>query len=316
MNFNILRKLAFCCLFLTFSLATFNPVFSQDSIEPSAGELKESLRYEFLFTAAVGIGGLGALGYNGDLQNPAAGGGISFASELGVLFNYSLFAAELTGTLALLNKHNEKKVITENAYSLTSYLPSASGDSIRSIEPVSGSFVNIDLHFGAKFLTKKNRLGYTFAYIGPRFYITPKIKDNYTFSYTDPGTATLSRYSEEIHSSNTGAGWVIGIRDLTGWPIKRWTIIHQTGFYVSHAPVTSVSVLSDLNGVQSEQKIKNYTGFNIGFELGIGAALEPSGIGILLIYKQDFFRTLNNHDYGFGFSLSQIQIAGIKKLEL
>ena len=313
-------------IFYLFLFGLCASVYSQnlsegtEASENNKNSMKNS--HVILTYASVGLGGLGILGYHGEIDKPVTAGGSTFASEIGVLYSFGFLAAELNSQLSLLN-HTVGVQEYEQDWHL-GYIsdPAAlenyqGGDLARhklQLTPQKGIFWATDIRLGFKILTKKQRLGYTFFYGGPRFYVSPSFEAVHEFQYTTQAGAVSA--VETIDASTFAAGWVLGLRDLTGWPLGKWTLIHEAGLNLSQAPLSHVHVSTSLNGGQPEVKQMNTTGLNIGLQLGVGVALEPVGLGIMLTYKMDFYRTVNNKDFGFGFFLGQIQLKGVKQFEL
>jgi hypothetical protein len=138
----------------------------------------------------------------------------------------------------------------------------------------SGYMSTFDLKLGIKMFVEEGDMGYTYPYVGLRFWTTERDQDTLEIN------GTKASYTNKREAN--GKGWILGVRDFstigTG---DSFAIAIQSGFFFGKAPVDEMKT----NGVKSNLNEKDNLSF--GFELGGGVALENLGLSVMGVLKMD-----------------------------
>ncbi|PKL39122.1 MAG: hypothetical protein CVV44_09665 [Spirochaetae bacterium HGW-Spirochaetae-1] len=116
----------------------------------------------------------------------------------------------------------------------------------------------LDLSLGLILAREPGDMGYTLLYGGFRYW-GAKIESS--FNYDEVGT-----------------GWSAGIRDLSTFSFGSAALALQFGLILDSAPIKKI------NGHDTSLDFKS---FGIGFEAGLGVALEDMGLLVMFLYRMD-----------------------------
>lgn len=141
-----------------------------------------------------------------------------------------------------------------------------------------GKYWTFDFTFGAKMFTEAGDMGYTFPFIGYRFWKATRNQENVTRNGT-----SYSAYNVEYELA--GKGWIFGIRDFSTLPLDGLSIVLQSGLWYYNAPMFTLKSNGNEIYTTSEESI----GF--GFEIGLGVAMENIGLSVVGGLKMDLQAT-------------------------
>ena len=196
------------------------------------------------------------------------GSGQTGAINLAALYNYSLPGIEVN-------------VFSENIGDLDS--SPANSDVDGSGKSTGTGFYNIfDFKLGAKLFTEQDDMGYTFIYLGKRFWNSKRTAKTWKW---DGVKRPACKYKAE------GDGWIFGFRDFSTINISdNFDIVIQSGLFLGKAPVTKLSVNQiDLGVIVNKS-------YNTGGELAAGAAFKNIGLSIVGGIRAELnFTTFHNY---------------------
>ena len=132
----------------------------------------------------------------------------------------------------------------------------------------SGNYTVLDFKLGAKLFAEQGDMGYTFLYVGKRYWNTERSQDSLEYDGT--------KYPSSRKIKADGDGWIFGYRDFStfGWD-EGFAIVFQSGFFIGKAPVNK---LTD-NGVEVTYSVKDSV--SLGGELAAGIALQNIGLSVV-----------------------------------
>jgi hypothetical protein len=246
-----IKKITFLFLILT-AVTFFSPSFSFSQESDSginSGDHGLHLR------GALGAGqifwGYISHGSNSGDLGTGAGGNIN----LSAMYNYSLIGLEfnlLSGNINDLEWTDKDVSQVEHKYKSTG----------------SGNYIVYDWKLGAKLFTETGDMGYTFFYVGKRFWNSERKQDTVEMD----GVSVISEGKREAK----GDGWIYGFRDFSTIGMDEgFAIVVQSGFFFGKAPVTKMST----DGVVQPYPEKESVSF--GGELGAGVAFQNIGLSVI-----------------------------------
>jgi hypothetical protein len=249
-KFKSLRIVLSLSFVFLFSITSFSQVNEKDT--------------DILLRGALGSGQIlwGYVDYSGGSGD--VGKGTSFLLDMNAMANYKFLAAEtsfLYGTISELKWSGEN-----NTTKLEENWTSTGG----------GYMLIFDLNLGTRLFVEEADMGYTFFYAGLRLWQTKRDQDSVKFNGNTWPT-TQSR-------TGSGAGWTVGLRDYSTFNLNDdLSIALQTGFFLGKAPVGD---MTDSSGDPvTHPKDTTLTG---GYEIGLGAAFEKTGLSVMGIFSGDF----------------------------
>jgi hypothetical protein len=129
----------------------------------------------------------------------------------------------------------------------------------------SGFYSVFDMKLGARLFTEKGDMGYTFFYLGGRWWSTERTEDSLEVD-------GVSNSSQKGKREAKGSGWITGFRDFSTFgPNDGVAFALQTGFFAGKAPVKEFKE----NGVKKEHS--NNDSISFGGEIAGGVALQNIG---------------------------------------
>lgn len=272
-------------LFIYASIAFFIPAFSsaQDSTI-NEGDFGVHLR------AAFGTGDV-AYGYiNNSSESGDLGSGDGTNLNIAAMFSYTFFGFEFN---YLGGDINDLEWTAEE--SGTEYDYKSTG---------SGNYNEYDWKIGARLFTEPQDMGYTYIFIGKRYWNTERKQDTREWDiYIDD---TNIKYEAK------GDGWIFGIRDFTTIDVSDSIgIVIQSGLFFGSAPLTSLKA----NGAKVTLP-DDKDPFTFGAELGAGVSFTNIGLSIVGGMRGEFNLTMYNDSteatedesvFGFGSSVYYIE---------
>ncbi|RME93488.1 MAG: hypothetical protein D6767_00855 [Candidatus Hydrogenedentota bacterium] len=235
--------------------------------------------------------GYGSVVYGSSNNNSTSelGGGPSFSGDAAVLWNWKLVAAELSFVGANISNTE----VTVNG--------------VTTKNEGSGFLWFLDPKIGVKLFSKPGDMGHTFLYGGLRVW-------GFSRSLTSTETSGVkTTYSPEDKTSGSAVGWIAGVRDLSTYKLGSgdWSLLFQWGVFVDSAP------LKEVTENDSKVTLQDPSGLGLGYEVGLGAANENSGLAIYLNYKVDVAVTLfDSPTKLFGTGIGHYYLTVAKQLDL
>ncbi|MCX7679328.1 MAG: hypothetical protein N2316_08915 [Spirochaetes bacterium] len=188
------------------------------------------------------------------------GKGTGNGFHFGVLAHYSMACIGIA-----YSSVNYSELEWEEEISNVKYKMKSTGD---------GRYWTFDLLFGAKMFTETGDMGYSYPFVGYRFWKAVRNQEEVTYNGNpDP------QFTKEYEL--WGKGWIIGIRDFTTFPTNELSIAFQTGIWFYNAPMGVLRA----NGNEVMATSEKNVGF--GFEIGAGVALEDIGLALIAGIKMD-----------------------------
>jgi len=188
---------------------------------------------------------------NGKLGS-GAGGCVNFAA----LYNYKFVGVEagfLSGDMDDLKGWDEDDSAYEYKY--------------RSIG--TGHYNVSDFKFGVKVFTEAGDMGYTFFYLGRRYWNSERKQDIIKWDTLE------TEFNVKVKSK--GDGWIIGYRDFStiGKDNRTAMFVFQSGFFLGKAPCSKLIIRGEDLAYHAD------TPFTVGAELGAGAAFPKTGLSVI-----------------------------------
>lgn len=252
MNIKKIVSLIFICA----SIAFFAPALSSAQDYDSSSESGiNSGNHGLHIRGALGAGKIfwGYISYgssSGDLGT-GPGGNINIAA----MYNYSLVSFEfnlLSGNVGDLEWTDKDSGGVEHKYKSTG----------------SGKYNVYDWKLGTKLFTEPGDMGYTFFYLGKRYWNSERTQD----------TIEYDGFKQSITDKRKakGDGWIFGFRDFSTIGLDNsLAIVIQSGLFFGKAPVTKMTT----NGVDQTYPVKDSV--SLGGELGAGVAFQNIGLSII-----------------------------------
>jgi hypothetical protein len=189
-------------------------------------------------------------GNSGDLGTGAGG-----ALYLSAMYNYNIVGFEgniMTGDI------NDLEWTDKNT----------SGVEIDYKSKGSGNYRIIDWKLGLKLFTEPSDMGYTFIYMGKRYWKTERTQDSIELNGIESSTGKKTKAK--------GDGWIYGFRDFsTIGADDGFAIVLQTGLFAGKAPVTSLTEDGNKVTYPKDQSL------SFGGEIAAGIALQNIGFSIV-----------------------------------
>lgn len=211
----------------------------------------------FHLKGSVGVGKLfwGYISHgsgSGDL-----GTGEAANINIGAMYNYSFLGLEfnmLAGNISNL-KWKDTDNVTKNEYTYES-----NG---------TGQYTVFDLKIGARLFTEPADMGYTFFYLGKRYWNSERKEKTRKIN-------GVTVYSAEEKREAKGDGTIYGYRDFSTIPIDGVSsLVIQSGLFFGKAPVSEMST----NGINQTYPVNE--SLSIGAEIGAGIAFEKTGLSVI-----------------------------------
>lgn len=211
-------------------------------------------------------GGLGygaaiyGLSMEDEIPDVGAGQGANFS--LSGMINFLFLGAELS-----FNRNS----INDSEYDMT-----VGGTEFSVKTKGSGKYQAIDLKFGFLLATEANDMGYFFLYAGLRSW-----QGDYDMDSVSVNGVSTDDPTYLIDSETKGSGYIYGFRDFSTFSFGAFALSTRFGLWVTNAPGDSI----ELNG--NSQDFSSSSGLGLGWEIGIGVALEDMGLAIDLYNRLD-----------------------------
>jgi len=162
----------------------------------------------------------------------------------------------------------------------------------------SGHYNVYDWKLGAKLFTEPGDMGYTFIFMGKRYWNTVRKQDTREWDTFVDNT--------DVKYEAKGDGWIYGIRDFSTIGSNDGTaFVIQSGLYFGTAPVTSFKI----DGIKQTLPDKKDSP-TFGAELGAGVAFQNIGLSVIGGLRGEFNVTTYEDDatgdesvFGFGNSV-------------
>jgi len=131
-----------------------------------------------------------------------------------------------------------------------------------------GSYTVLDFKLGAKLFTEPGDMGYTFIYLGKRYWRSERTQETLEWN----GLKDTTHQKREAK----GDGWIAGFRDFSTIGMNNgFAIVIQSGAFFGKAPVSQMKT----NGV--DQTYPVHKSISLGGELGAGVALQNIGLSVI-----------------------------------
>jgi hypothetical protein len=241
-------NLTLACITLIF-LFTPALVFAQSDSGINSGNQGLHLR------GALGAGKIfwGYISYGSGSGDLGTGEGANM--NLAALYNYSILGVEAnfqTGNISNLKWTDKDSSNIEHHYTSTG----------------SGDYTIFDLKLGAKLFTSAGDMGYTYFFVGKRFWNTTRKQDSLEYDGV--------KYASSSERKAKGDGWIFGYRDFSTLGSNNGLALAiQSGLFFGKAPVSKMST----DGVDNTYPVKSSV--SIGGELGAGIALQNLGFSVI-----------------------------------
>lgn len=132
-----------------------------------------------------------------------------------------------------------------------------------------GNYNVFDWKLGAKLFTEETDMGYTFFYVGKRYWNSERTEKTREIN-------GMSVPSQEEKREAKGDGWIYGFRDFSTFGMDDgFAIVLQTGIFLGKAPVTKMKT----NG--SDQTLPDKESVSFGGEIGGGVAFQNIGLSVI-----------------------------------
>ncbi len=132
----------------------------------------------------------------------------------------------------------------------------------------SGNYTNFDFKIGAKLFAEQGDMGYTYFYIGKRYWNSVRKQETIEWN----GDSTSSTQEREVK----GDGWIAGFRDFSTIGMEDGlAIVVQSGFFFGNTPVSKMTTDGE------DQTYPVSESLCLGGEIGGGIALQNIGLSVI-----------------------------------
>ncbi len=247
----MIRKIV-SLVFIYASIAFFVPALSSAQESGiNSGELGIHLR------AAYGAGDVawGYIGSGSDRGDLGTGDGSSY--NIAAMASYTLLGFEFNymgGDIEDL-EWTAEEAGTEVDYKSTG----------------SGNYKVYDWKLGARLFTEPGDMGYTFIYMGKRYWNSERKQD------TQEADGIPNPLFSDIKYKAKGDGWIYGIRDFSTIDFSdTMGVVIQSGLFFGTAPLTSFKIDGTKADLPSDK-----TPLSFGAELGAGVSFNEIGLSVI-----------------------------------
>lgn len=217
-----------------------------------------------LVNGAISTGGVifGVVGNTTNSGNLGTGSGSGF--HFGAMANFNMLAIGIA-----YSGVNYSSLEWDEEISGVDYKMKSEGN---------GRYWTFDFIFGAKMFTEAGDMGYTLPYIGYRFWRVNRNQEDVTRN-------GIPYPAGNIEWELVGKGWLFGIRDFSTVSLGDFAIVLQSGLWLYNAPMFTLKSNGNEINMTTDQS------FGLGFEIGLGVAMENMGLSVVGGIKMDLQAT-------------------------